>query len=120
TRNYRIMYDDRAITYEECPNTIRGFVKQRVRWSYGILQSLWKNRDSIRTSNNKFLKYFAVPNMLITYLLYMTMPIADIVFIIAMFYKQYIVLLFFLFFFMVDTMASVYAFALERESKKPL
>ncbi|MGM8213371.1 glycosyltransferase [Virgibacillus sp. W0430] len=121
SRNYRIIYEDRAITYEECPETVQAFLKQRLRWSYGILQSLWKNRKMIRLSKNNYLKYFAVPNMLMIYLFYLTIPLVDILFIITFaIYGNYVVFLFFLFFFVTDTIASVYAFMLEKENKKTL
>lgn len=119
-RNYRIVYEDRAITIEECPETVKDFIKQRVRWSYGILQSLWKNRRNIYTSENKALKYFAVPNMLITYIFHLTAPVVEIIFIIAIINGSFNVIFFFLLFFIIDSIASLYAFILGRENKKPL
>src|SRR5215813_7127211 len=38
----RIVYDDRYVTKEETPPTIRQFIKQRTRWSQGFMQTLKK------------------------------------------------------------------------------
>ena len=36
-----------AISYTEAPETLKQFLKQRLRWSFGILQSFWKHKDAI-------------------------------------------------------------------------
>ena len=36
-----------AIAYTEAPEDIPAFLKQRKRWSFGTLQTLWKNRQSL-------------------------------------------------------------------------
>jgi cellulose synthase/poly-beta-1,6-N-acetylglucosamine synthase-like glycosyltransferase/peptidoglycan/xylan/chitin deacetylase (PgdA/CDA1 family)/spore germination protein YaaH len=41
---YRVLFDASAIAWTEAPTTIRGFAKQRFRWSFGTLQCLWKYR----------------------------------------------------------------------------
>ncbi|HEY3639000.1 MAG TPA: polysaccharide deacetylase family protein [Rhizomicrobium sp.] len=41
---YRVLFDASAIAWTEAPATIRGFAKQRFRWSFGTLQCLWKYR----------------------------------------------------------------------------
>lgn len=41
---YRITQDDRAIAYTEAPETLRALLKQRTRWMFGSLQSMWKHR----------------------------------------------------------------------------
>jgi cellulose synthase/poly-beta-1,6-N-acetylglucosamine synthase-like glycosyltransferase len=38
----RVIYDDRYVTKEETPPTLRQFVKQRTRWSQGFMQTLAK------------------------------------------------------------------------------
>ncbi len=42
---YRIAYEARAIAYTEAPSSLRSFLKQRFRWTYGTLQCLWKHRS---------------------------------------------------------------------------
>jgi cellulose synthase/poly-beta-1,6-N-acetylglucosamine synthase-like glycosyltransferase len=41
---YRVVYDDTAIAWTEAPTTFGGLAKQRFRWAYGTLQCLWKYR----------------------------------------------------------------------------
>ncbi|MCH7321355.1 glycosyltransferase family 2 protein [Solibacillus sp. MA9] len=117
---HKIMYDDRAISYEESPETIKEFVKQRYRWSYGILQAAWKHKKSIHISRNKPLKYFAIPSLLFSYLLFLTAPIIDILFILAILTGSTSIYLFALLFYFTDTLNSFIAFKIEKEKMKPL
>ena len=34
-----------AISYTEAPETFKQFLKQRFRWSFGVMQTFWKHRD---------------------------------------------------------------------------
>jgi len=38
----RVVYDDRYVTKEETPPTLRDFIRQRTRWSQGFMQTLRK------------------------------------------------------------------------------
>ena len=38
----RVVYDDRYVTKEETPPTLRQFIRQRTRWSQGFMQTLRK------------------------------------------------------------------------------
>jgi cellulose synthase/poly-beta-1,6-N-acetylglucosamine synthase-like glycosyltransferase len=38
----RVVYDDRYVTREETPPTLKQFIKQRTRWSQGFMQTLLK------------------------------------------------------------------------------
>ncbi len=119
-KNYKIVCDDLAISYEESPETLKDFLKQRYRWSYGILQSLWKHRKTIIKSKNKTLKYFAIPSLLFSYLLYLTVPLIDIIFVASILTGSKTIFLFAIFFYLSDALASIYAFKLEKERMKPL
>ncbi|MFS0574915.1 glycosyltransferase [Sporosarcina sp. 179-K 3D1 HS] len=117
---YKIIYDDRAISYEECPETVKDFIKQRYRWSYGILQTAWKHKRNILTSSNKSLKYFAVPSMLFSYLLYLTSPLIDFIFLAAFLSGTTSIYFYALLFYTTDVLNSVIAFKLGGEKMKPL
>jgi cellulose synthase/poly-beta-1,6-N-acetylglucosamine synthase-like glycosyltransferase/peptidoglycan/xylan/chitin deacetylase (PgdA/CDA1 family) len=43
---WRVVHASRARARTEAPTTLRTLVKQRVRWSFGILQALWRHRGS--------------------------------------------------------------------------
>ncbi|GGE59063.1 hypothetical protein GCM10011517_28470 [Actibacterium pelagium] len=45
--NYRVVYQPDALSYTEVPETLRQFMKQRLRWSLGILQVSWKHKRAI-------------------------------------------------------------------------
>jgi len=116
---HKVVFDDRAVSYEECPENLKDFLKQRFRWSYGILQSLWKHKRRILTSKNKIIKYYSA-SMLFSYLLYLTSPLIDIIFIVALLSGSKSIFLFALIFYLTDVLAPAYAFRLERERLKPL
>lgn len=42
---WRIVYEDRAIAYTEAPETLVSLIKQRYRWTRGILQALRKRKN---------------------------------------------------------------------------
>jgi cellulose synthase/poly-beta-1,6-N-acetylglucosamine synthase-like glycosyltransferase len=43
-RGWRVIHAPAARARTEAPAGLRSLIKQRVRWSFGILQSLWKHR----------------------------------------------------------------------------
>jgi len=45
TGGWHITYDDRAIAWTEAPERLHDLIKQRYRWTRGILQALRKRRD---------------------------------------------------------------------------
>ena len=40
---YRVEYEDRALAFTEAPVNASGLMRQRFRWSFGILQAVWKH-----------------------------------------------------------------------------
>ena len=48
---YKLFMIYRAISYEECPETVNEFLKQRYRWSYGVLQTAWKHKNPFFSPN---------------------------------------------------------------------
>ncbi len=117
---HKIIFEDRALSFEECPETVKDFLKQRYRWSYGVLQTAWKHRKSIVSSPNKKLKYFAVPSLAFSYLLFLTSPIIDVLFIIALLSGTTSIYLFTLLFYLTDALNSLIAFKIGKEKMKPL
>jgi cellulose synthase/poly-beta-1,6-N-acetylglucosamine synthase-like glycosyltransferase len=53
-----------AVAVTEAPETLNQFMKQRFRWSYGIMQSFWKNKDACFNPRYKALGMVALPNIL--------------------------------------------------------
>ena len=76
---YKVIYDDRALAFTEAPATARSLMRQRFRWSFGILQAVFKHRAAART--NPAMGFFALPNILIfQILLPLVSPFIDIMF----------------------------------------
>ena len=44
---WRVVYAENARAWTEAPATLRGLWRQRYRWCYGTLQSVWKHRAAI-------------------------------------------------------------------------
>lgn len=125
---YCVQYEDRALAFTEAPVSAGGLIRQRFRWSFGILQAVWKHRGVI--GRKGVLGFVALPNIFVfQILLPLVSPFIDIMFIAtaaiyamnkkfhpesadaSSFHK---VMLFFLTFLIIDFLTSVAAFALER------
>ena len=78
-QQYKVVYEDRALAFTEAPIDAKGLMRQRFRWSFGILQSVWKHR--LAFVRNKAMGLFALPNILIfQMLLPMVSPFIDLMF----------------------------------------
>ena len=42
---WNVTQEDEAIAYTEAPETVDALLDQRVRWTFGSLQAIWKHRD---------------------------------------------------------------------------
>nr|WP_254178475.1 polysaccharide deacetylase family protein [Cytobacillus oceanisediminis] len=118
----KIEFEEKAYAYTEVPEDIKSLAKQRYRWVYGTLQCLWKHRAALFNKKHHSLGYVALPNMWLFQYVYQTIsPIADILFIFALFSpKPEKAAVGFVLFYLMDFFASLYAFRLEKESPKPL
>lgn len=111
-----------AIAVTEAPETLGQFMKQRFRWSYGVMQSFWKNRDACFNPRYKGLGMVALPNILLFQVIMPLFgPFADLMFFIGLFVNRnspessHKILLFYILFLLVDVAVSVIAFAFEKE-----
>jgi cellulose synthase/poly-beta-1,6-N-acetylglucosamine synthase-like glycosyltransferase/spore germination protein YaaH/peptidoglycan/xylan/chitin deacetylase (PgdA/CDA1 family) len=119
---YVIRNCSEAIAVTEAPETLGQFMKQRFRWSYGIMQSLWKNRDACFNPRYKTLGMVALPHMfLFQVLIPILAPLADVVFITSLIVNRndlhsiYHILGYYGLFLLVDVAVSVIAFGFEKE-----
>jgi cellulose synthase/poly-beta-1,6-N-acetylglucosamine synthase-like glycosyltransferase/peptidoglycan/xylan/chitin deacetylase (PgdA/CDA1 family) len=44
---WKVVYADDARAWTEAPSTVRGLFRQRSRWAYGTIQSIWKHRSAL-------------------------------------------------------------------------
>jgi len=126
---YWVNYEDRALAYTEAPCTANGLMRQRFRWSFGIMQSVWKHRAAMKRKGA--LGWVALPNVIIfQILLPLVSPFIDIMFVLgtvgyfidkyrhpesanpADFHK---LVVYFALFMVIDFIASTIAFTLERQ-----
>jgi peptidoglycan-N-acetylglucosamine deacetylase len=128
-QGYSVIYEDRALAFTEAPVNMGGLIRQRFRWSFGILQAIFKHRGAIR--KRRAMGLFALPNTLIfQILLPLFSPFIDLMFVAGV--VNYIIdryfhpetasaasfqrlLVFFLAFLVIDFAASALAFTLERK-----
>jgi peptidoglycan-N-acetylglucosamine deacetylase len=75
----RVEYEDRSLAFTEAPVNARGLMRQRFRWSFGILQAVWKHKAAF--ARNKAMGLFALPNIVIfQMLLPLVSPFIDLMF----------------------------------------
>ncbi len=126
---YWVNYEDRALAYTEAPTRANGLMRQRFRWSFGIMQAVWKHRAAVKQKGA--LGWVAIPNMVIfQILLPLVSPFIDIMFVVGMatyFVNRYFhpesanpasfqrLVVYFALFMVIDFIASTIAFALERQ-----
>jgi cellulose synthase/poly-beta-1,6-N-acetylglucosamine synthase-like glycosyltransferase/peptidoglycan/xylan/chitin deacetylase (PgdA/CDA1 family)/spore germination protein YaaH len=127
-RGYRVEYEDMALAYTEAPVNANGLMRQRFRWSFGILQSVWKHRAAF--ARKGVLGWVALPNIVIfQIILPLVSPFIDLMFAgaaIWYFVQKHFhpestdsagflrLVVFFMAFLVIDFLTSAIAFALER------
>jgi peptidoglycan-N-acetylglucosamine deacetylase len=126
---YRVNYEDRALAYTEAPTTASGLMRQRFRWSFGVMQAVWKHKAAVKRKGA--LGWVALPNVVIfQVLLPLVSPFIDLMFVvgaISYFIDKYRhpesanpadfhkLVVYFALFMIIDFIASAIAFALERQ-----
>jgi GT2 family glycosyltransferase len=79
TRGYRVQFDHTAVAWTEAPATVRGLAKQRFRWAYGTLQCLWKYRHITFNADYGELGLVALPQVWLFQIVLTTLaPVADL------------------------------------------
>lgn len=114
---YTIENENRAVAMTEAPERLKQFVKQRTRWSFGVMQTFWKHRDALMAKKYKGLGMWALPNMLIFQFIIPTFsPLADLFMIIGLFSGNAgKIFIYYLLFMIVDASISIAAYLFERE-----
>lgn len=112
-----------AISYTEAPETIKQFLKQRFRWSFGVMQSFWKHRDTLFNPKYKNFGMIAMPNILVYQLLLPVLaPLADLLLVISLIAASMNIIpaspadivLYYFIFTLVDCLGAAVAFSFEK------
>jgi cellulose synthase/poly-beta-1,6-N-acetylglucosamine synthase-like glycosyltransferase/peptidoglycan/xylan/chitin deacetylase (PgdA/CDA1 family)/spore germination protein YaaH len=106
-----------AISLTEAPETLKMFIKQRFRWSFGMMQSFWKHRDLLFSRRKPNIGWILLPNLLIFgFIIPLFSPFVDILFVAGLFTthaKVYII--FYILFFVVDWIVAVVAYHYDKQ-----
>lgn len=82
---WRVGYDEEAIACTQAPETAGALVRQRFRWTFGTLQSVWKHRDTLFRWRYGTLGFVALPNVFIfQILLPLVSPVMDLLFVMSL------------------------------------
>ncbi len=114
---YTVANENRAIAVTEAPETVKQFLKQRFRWTYGIMQMFWKQRQTFLNPKYKGLGLWAMPNILLfQYIIPFFSPMADVI----MFFGILSgngdkIFTYYLIFLLVDASLALVAFIMQRE-----
>jgi cellulose synthase/poly-beta-1,6-N-acetylglucosamine synthase-like glycosyltransferase/peptidoglycan/xylan/chitin deacetylase (PgdA/CDA1 family)/spore germination protein YaaH len=111
-----------AIAYTEAPESIEMLLKQRFRWSFGVMQSFWKNKDALFNKKYKYFGMVGMPNILIfQIILPLFSPLADLMMVIGLMgdHREKI-LIYYIAFVFIDVIVGAIAFRMEKEDYKKL
>jgi peptidoglycan-N-acetylglucosamine deacetylase len=127
---YDVGFDSSAVAWTEAPSTARGLAKQRFRWAYGTLQCLWKYRSMTFNPRYGALGTIALPQVwLFQILLTALAPVADLLLIWQLVWQGiaylqhgaefsggdlYTVGIYYIVFVVVDVLAGVFGFLMEK------
>ncbi|TWD79938.1 cellulose synthase/poly-beta-1,6-N-acetylglucosamine synthase-like glycosyltransferase [Kribbella amoyensis] len=120
---WRVVYEERAKAWTEAPSTLGALWRQRYRWCYGTLQAMWKHRGALAQSGEEgrfgrrslgFVFGFQVVLPLLA-------PVVDVFALYGLIFldRRHVATLWLLFVGL-QTLTSVYAFRLDRESVRAL
>ena len=119
---YSVRNCSAAIAVTEAPETMKMFLKQRFRWSFGIIQSFWKNRDACFNPRFNALGLVALPNILIFQIFIpLIAPLADLFMILGIIWGNGVqILTYYLAFMLVDAVVASMAFIFEKEDLRKI
>jgi len=114
---YKIRTCNEALAFTEVPETMHMLLKQRFRWTFGIMQVFWKHHDQMFVRRNPNLGWVVLPNMLLFQLILPILsPLVDITLLFSILMPKggIIVALYFAYFFL-DLVISAVAFHFDGE-----
>lgn len=113
----RVDYVPGAVAWTEAPETVLTLAKQRFRWAFGTLQSIWKHRDLTFSHRVPGLGWFSLPSVWFFQLVLVAVaPLIDLLFLYAVIVdRQVAVVPYFLAFIGCDLALALIACRMERE-----
>jgi cellulose synthase/poly-beta-1,6-N-acetylglucosamine synthase-like glycosyltransferase/spore germination protein YaaH/peptidoglycan/xylan/chitin deacetylase (PgdA/CDA1 family) len=116
-RGFRVVYAEHALAYTEAPETGRQLLKQRFRWTYGVLQACWKHKARLFARNGGVLGWLILPAFAVyQFAVPLIAPIVDLLLVISLLRGMLGQTLgYYLLFFALDLLLSAVAVLLEGE-----
>lgn len=115
---YVVANDEEAVALTEAPETVRQFLRQRFRWTFGVMQVFWKNRDALFSQRFGTLGWVALPNILIfQFLIPLLTPFADFLMLLGLVTGNAVhIFFYYALFLLVDFLVAAMAFSFGKES----
>jgi cellulose synthase/poly-beta-1,6-N-acetylglucosamine synthase-like glycosyltransferase/peptidoglycan/xylan/chitin deacetylase (PgdA/CDA1 family) len=76
---WRVLSEPKAVAHTEAPQTVRAFLKQRLRWMFGTLQVAFKNRAAMWSGRPTGVGLCGLPNVVVFQFLFtLIAPVMDL------------------------------------------
>ncbi len=114
---YKVRTCNEALAFTEVPETLNMLVKQRFRWTFGIMQAFWKHHDRMFVRKTPNLGWIVLPNMLLFQLILPVLsPLVDLTLLVSLFMpKGGVIAAIYLGYYLLDLFISVMAFRFDGE-----
>src|SRR5262249_61980691 len=84
-RGDRVVYAEHALAYTEAPETVRTLLKQRFRWTYGVLQACWKHKSRFFRPGGGVLGWVILPTFAVyQFIVPFIAPVVDLLLLISL------------------------------------
>ncbi|WP_296152734.1 glycosyltransferase family 2 protein, partial [Pseudonocardia sp. SCN 73-27] len=120
---WRVVYEERARAWTEAPSTFGQLWRQRYRWSYGTIQSLWKHRSALRSrgASGRYARRGLLNLGIFQVALPLIAPLIDILLVYGLIFDDTVrTLVLWGSVLAIQTVAGIVAFRLEREKMRIL
>ena len=118
---YKVDFEIDAVSYTEAPETLLDLIKQRYRWTRGILQSIMKHKDKLFSLKGDISIFFVMWYMVFEAILWPIFSILANIFIIyisIVYGFSQLLFYWWLIFTALDVSASIYCVSVTKESLK--
>jgi cellulose synthase/poly-beta-1,6-N-acetylglucosamine synthase-like glycosyltransferase/peptidoglycan/xylan/chitin deacetylase (PgdA/CDA1 family)/spore germination protein YaaH len=114
---YQVVYADQALAYTEAPETAKSLLKQRFRWTYGVLQACWKHKSRLFRRSGGVLGWGILPAFAVyQFIVPLIAPVVDILLVVSLVQGRGLATAgYYLLFFALDLLLSAVAVLLEGE-----
>ncbi|TMB27302.1 MAG: glycosyltransferase family 2 protein, partial [Deltaproteobacteria bacterium] len=121
-RGHHVVYAENALAYTEAPETVRSLLKQRFRWTYGVLQACWKHKKRLFHRGGGVLGWIILPTFgIYQFLVPLVAPVVDLLLVLSLVRGRGLATAgYYLLFFALDLALSAVAVLLEGEDLKLL